>query len=131
MAELNNNSFIFHQTPQQEDKRVVDYFTLLGNNDWVDDDGRPRANEENQFTVAKIVQVNKNPPKYYIKVGAYGKIYNPIGLYSEGRNTKFLSKIGKKEFEYTEVNQRVFDMYATFLKTKNMAWLNNAERELR
>jgi hypothetical protein len=80
--------------------------------------------------VAKTSTTDNLPTRYYIKVGTYGKIYNPIGLYSEGQNTKFLSKIGRKQFEFKEVNQRVFDFYINFLSTKNMAWLNNAEREL-
>jgi transcriptional regulator of NAD metabolism len=131
MAKLNDKNFIFHQTQKDEDVRQVNYFTLIGENDFFDDQNRPRSNSENKHTVAKSVTVNNNPTRYYIKIGAYGKIYNPIGLYSEGKNTKFLSKIGKKEFEYTEVNQSVFDMYINFLTSKNIAWLNNAERELR
>lgn len=131
MAKLNDKNFIFQQAPKDEDVRQVEYFTLIGENDFFDDQNRPRSNAENKSTVAKSVKVNNNPARYYIKVGAYGKIYNPIGLFSEGKNTKFLSKIGKKEFEFTEVNQRVFDMYMNFLVSKNIAWLNNAERELR
>ena len=41
-----------------------------------------------------------------------------------------MSKIGKNEYNFSKVNQRVFDMYLNFLRTKNIAWLNNAEREL-
>lgn len=132
MAKLSNDKqFIFHQSPKELDSKTIEYFTLIGDNDYLDDQERPRSNAENKFTVAKSIQVNKNPAKYYIKVGAYGKIYNPIGLYSEGKNTKFLAKIGKNEYEYREVNQQIFDMYINFLKTKNIAWLNNAEREMR
>jgi uncharacterized protein YigE (DUF2233 family) len=76
----------------------------------------------------KIDSENKN--QYYIKIGIYGKIYNPIGLYSEGKAKKFLSKIGKNEYNFDRVNEKVFNMYLNFLKTKNLAWLNNAEREL-
>lgn len=111
------------------DYRTVDCFTILGQQEFVDDQKRPRISDENK-ALAKAVTVGSRPTRFYIKVGTYGKIYNPIGLYSEGKNEKFLSKIGRKEFEYKEVNQKVFDMYVTFLTTKNLAWLNNAEREL-
>lgn len=110
--------------------KEYEYFTLLGDHDFLDDQNRPRSDEENNKVVAKAVTTDSRPTRYYIKVGTYGKIYNPIGLYSEGKNSKFLAKIGRKEFEFKEVNQKVFDLYINFLSTKNLAWLNNAEREL-
>lgn len=110
--------------------KEYEYFALLGDHDFLDDQNRPRCDEENNKVVAKAVTTDSRPTRYYIKVGTYGKIYNPIGLYSEGKNSKFLAKIGRKEFEFKEVNQKVFDLYINFLSTKNLAWLNNAEREL-
>lgn len=146
MANLTNN-FIYHQNKEQNIEKIIAYFTLIDNHDFMDEYDRPRATKEDIHTVAKSVTTllksddethvtSQNdrtfvPTRFYIKIGLHGKIYNPIGLYSEGKNTKFLSKIGKKEFEYTEVNQKVFDMYINFLKSKNIAWLNNAEREMR
>lgn len=130
MAELKTNEFMFHQENTPPINRVVNYYTVLGDHEFLDDDGRPRSKTENNVVVAKSVQTDNKPFRYYIKVGTYGKIYNPIGLYSEGQNTKFLSKIGRKQFEFKEVNQKVFDLYVNFLTTKNLAWLNNAEREL-
>lgn len=123
----NINDFLVNNTKSKN--RQVECFTVLGQQDFFDDQKRPRINNEDK-ALAKIVNVDNNPNRYYIKVGTYGKIYNPIGLYSEGHSEKFLSKIGRKQFEYKEVNQRVFDMYISFLSTKNIAWLNNAEREL-
>ncbi|NDB58966.1 hypothetical protein EB001_10995, partial [bacterium] len=68
--------------------------------------------------------------KFFIKIGTYGKVFNPIGMYSEGQNNKFLSKIGRQEWQFKEVNEKTFDLYLNFLSTKNIAWLSNAEREL-
>jgi hypothetical protein len=53
-----------------------------------------------------------------------------MGMFSEGKSEKFLSKIGRKEYNFKQVNQEIFDMYLNFLSTKNIAWLNNAEREM-
>lgn len=128
MAELKNNLF-FQQNTDPPTKAYA-YYTILGDHDFLDEDGKPRANEENTKVVAKTVTTDNKPTRFYIKVGTYGKIYNPIGLYSEGNNTKFLSKIGRKQFEFKEVNNKIFDLYLNFLTTKNTAWLNNAEREL-
>lgn len=124
MADI--NMFIQDNKP---DTRTVECFTVLGDQTYFDSKDRPRIDDEDK-ALAKSVIINNKPPKFYIKTGTYGKIYNPIGLYTEGHSQKFLAKIGKKQFDYKEVNQRVFDMYITFLKTKNLAWLNNAEREM-
>lgn len=125
MADV-NDFLVRNTTPKA---RTSECFTVLGQQDFFDDQKRPRINDENK-ALAKMVSVDNNPNRYYIKVGTYGKIYNPIGLYSEGQSERFLSKIGRKQFEYKEVNQKVFDMYVSFLSTKNIAWLNNAEREM-
>ena len=129
MAKLKNDNMFFQANVDQPSKNY-EYFTILGDHEFLDENKRPRTNEDNNKVVAKTSTVDNKPTRYYIKVGTYGKIYNPIGLYSEGQNTKFISKIGRKQFEFKEVNQKVFDFYINFLSTKNIAWLNNAEREL-
>ena len=128
MAELKPN--LFFQQNTNTPQKTYEYYTPLGDHDYLDDNNKPRANQENNKVVAKAITTDNKPTRYYVKVGAYGKIYNPIGLFSEGKNTKFLSKIGKNEFEFKEVNLKVFDLYTNFLATRNTAWLNNAEREL-
>jgi len=129
MAKLKPEDLFFQQNTSPSVK-VYEYFTVIGDHDFLDDNGRPRSQEENNKVVAKTITTDNKPTRYYIKVGTYGKIYNPIGMFSEGKNNKFLSKIGRKEFEFKEVNQKIFDLYTNFLATKNLAWLNNAEREL-
>lgn len=114
---------------QKKPERIVESYTVLGDHQYLDDNNHPRINNEDK-ALAKSVTIDGRPTKYYIKIGTYGKIYNPIGLYSEGHSEKFLAKIGKKQFEFKEVNQKIFNMYITFLSTKNLAWLNNAEREM-
>ena len=51
-------------------------------------------------------------------------------MYSEGRLKKYMAKFGKKEWTLKKVNPKVFQFYVSFLKTKNLAWFNNAEREM-
>jgi hypothetical protein len=112
-----------------KEKSSIDtkYYTILGNHDYIDEEDKPRT-EENK-ALARSITVN-NRTRYFIKIGAYGKIFNPIGLHSEGKENKFLSKIGRKEWDFKEVNMRVFDLYLNFLKSRNIAWLNNAQREM-
>lgn len=105
------------------------YYTMLGDHDFIDSDNKPQAKTDSSKVVAKL-NIKNGSNRFYIKVGTYGKIFNPIGLFSEGKNQKFIAKIGRKEFEFKEVNKKVFDLYLNFLSTKNIAWLNNAEREM-
>lgn len=112
-----------------EDTFKYTYYTVFGQHDDLDEEGNPLSKTDKKG-YAFIKTSNDHNDTYFIKVGLYGKIFNPIGLYSEGRENKFLSKIGKNEYNFTKVNKKVFDMYVNFLRTKNLAWLNNAEREL-
>jgi len=105
------------------------YYTLFGNHSDIDHEGNPTLRTDSNKVFAKKMIDNDNI-KYFIKVGIYGRIYNPIGLYSEGRHTKFLTKTGKKEYEFKQVSKKIFDMYLNFLRSKNIAWLHNAEREM-
>lgn len=116
-----------HKEQIKSEESETKYFTMLGDHDFIDGDNRPQANNQTAKVVAKKITKNGSS-KFYIKVGTYGKIFNPMGLFSEGKNSKFIAKIGKKEFEFKEVNQKTFDLYLNFLSTKNIAWLNNAER---
>lgn len=120
---------IFHIKQTNTDSIEHKYYTVFGSHTGMDDEGNPICKDHTK-ALAYSKNVNNEQKQYYIKVGLHGKIFNPIGLYSEGKQNKFLSKIGKEEYIFRKVNSKVFDMYLNFLRTKNLAWLNNAEREL-
>jgi len=67
--------------------------------------------------------------KYFVKRNSRGRFLNPMGMFSEMRHAKEMHSAGTAEWTYREVNKKVFVLYLTFLKTKNQAWLLNAERE--
>lgn len=125
---MENNMFAINNR-KNEDTKINEFFTIYGKHKSLDKDNNPITDCDNGDVLAKRITINSKS-KYYIKVGAYGKIYNPMGLYSEGTSNKFLAKAGKNAWEFTEVNSKVFDMYINFLRTKNQAWLSNAEREM-
>ena len=105
----------------------VVFYTMLGTESVFDSDGYPVTNDESKAFAKKVY---KTQLSYYLKVGPNGRIYNPMGMFSEGSHNKFLAKLGKPEWKFTKVNHKIFDMYLNFLKTKNVAWLNTAQREL-
>ena len=90
--------------------------------------GKITPAEELKNAYAKVTYTGTKA-RYYVKRSGSGKFYNPIGTYEEGRHTKQLKHAGKAEWEYKEVNNRVFINYLNFLRSRNLAWLLNAERE--
>lgn len=125
-----SSDYIFEQKPGKEKVSDVvnEYYTIFGKHDSLNDNGNPVISPHSEEVLAKATVGDKKI--YWVKVGSHGRIFNPIGMYSEGKQNKFTSRSGKNEYEFRKVNKRVFDMYVNFLRTKNLAWLNNAEREL-
>lgn len=121
---------IFSPNKNQDNisNKSTELFTILGSHTFIDDADRPRVNADKDALAKKLI--TNDSTKYYIKIGHNGRIFNPMGMFSEGKNNKFLSQAGRKEYEFKQVNRDIFDMYVNFLSTKNIAWLNNAERSL-
>lgn len=109
---------------------TIEYFTIFGKHEKLDLDNNPIVTKNIDQALAKKITLSNNKVKYWIKIGAHGRIYNPIGLFSEGRANKHIARSGKEEWQFRQVNKKVFDMYVSFLKTKNLAWLHNAERQI-
>jgi hypothetical protein len=125
---INSSDFVYTPKSKTGADKKYKFYCIFGEQEFIDDDNNPRVGKESPKALAKLV-TNDTGEKYYVKTGTYGRLYNPIGLYSEGQEQKFLSKVGKNAWEFTEVNSAVFTFYVNFLRTKNIAWLNNAERE--
>lgn len=127
--DITDEMFYTQKTVDKKDNSniTITHYTVIGDHDSIQDN-KPITNDETK-SLAKTIETNGNT-RYFVKIGAYGKLYNPIGMYSEGKDKKFLSKIGKNQFEFKQVNMKVFDLYVEFLRSRNVAWLNNAQRGL-
>jgi len=129
------------------DKTIVLTFTMIGkHDDLVNEYGEPDANgypilydkqDENGNVIeadilgaacAKAVYMVEKI-FYYIKQDNFGKFYNPNGMYVELSHSKFKHSIMGEKWKFKLVNKSVFINYLSFLKTNNMSWLNNAQRE--
>lgn len=107
-------------------------FTVIGQEDFVDELGRPRLNtEESDKVYAKQITRADHTRKYMIKLDRSGKLYNPLSIYGDqSQASAFLERVCRSQFKYREVNLKAFEMYLKFLSTKNIAWFNNTEREI-
>lgn len=115
--------------------RIVSVYTFWGQHDYEDDDGFPLLDvDENQDLLeledAYAIKIKEGDnERYFVKRNKHGMLYNPIGLYSEGRQK--IRHAGLPAWKFQKTNShKVFSYYIQFLKTKNLAWLNNAEREV-
>jgi hypothetical protein len=107
------------------------YYTIVGNHDYMDENNNPRCETEDSVNVlAKRIYRDNGTSRYSIKVDNNGKIYNPLSIYDDVKQTSFLDRVCRAQNKYRDVNYKAFEMYLQFLKTKNLAWLHNAEREI-
>ena len=106
------------------------YYTSFGDQEWIDEDGNSRVGKDSDKIYAQSKPNEHGTVHYFVKANKYGKLYNPTGMYTEGQHKRFNKVLGAQEFQFRKVNLRVFELYTSFLKTKNTAWLNNAEREM-
>ena len=124
---------MFHKidTQKEEDStKSTIVYTIYGKHDFKDKSGMPRLRDEKEGSndaYAKAVSIGSRT-KYYVKRGRYGRLYNPIGLYSEGQSGRQMRHACRPEWTFQETGKDIFEKYLKFLQTKNTAWLNNAER---
>jgi hypothetical protein len=138
---------IFNPKGEEKDdskkKDGVVVYTLYGKGDFKNeqgdsilDDASRRNNSDQEYIIlaeerdnayAKEV-VRGGKARYFIKIGRNGRMFDPLAVVpSDARSYKRTH--GTDEWTYREVNKRVFDLYLNYLRTKNNAWLHNAERE--
>lgn len=128
------DDFIYQPRPETatEEYNENAYYCISQQEDFVDNELQPRCNNEEDKRVCakKVVRVDGSI-KYLIKTGEDRKLYNPVSIYDNNRESgKFLASISRNQNSFKEVNYKSFNMYLRFLKTKNIAYLNNAEREI-
>ena len=129
---------IFTIDPSREppEERTVTVYTMEGREDYVEkDSGLPclsvELDDAKDHPYAHAMKVvGSSGCRFFVKQGAYGKLFNPLGLFSEGREARVRRHTGRLEWELKEVKEKVFDFYVNFLRTKNLSYIHNAEREL-
>lgn len=124
------------------DSSVVVY-TITGKQDELDEDGFPiifdtveeRTHGDDVVVKAEDADIaygkktfNGKRYRYYVKANNRGDLYNPYGMYESDQHKRKKHMSGDLVWKFHEVNLRVFELYISFLKTNNKAWLQNAMR---
>jgi hypothetical protein len=84
-------------------------------------------NETDEVYAKKILSAGRS--NYYIKLSLENKFYNPLSVYGLEKTKSFLDNVVRDANKFKSVNKKAFDFYLTFLKTKNLSYLYNSERE--
>lgn len=122
-------SFIFQQNKNKESALKSKYFSTIKDYDYIDENNSPCLIDENDPRImAKAKLKNNGSYKYMIRLDNLKKIYDPTMDMSETKD-KNLFNVDGAEIEFKEVSKPTFDLYISFLKTMNVAWIRNAERE--
>lgn len=139
----NNNNCIFTMNKEQNDPHEELYYTLKGYEEFLDNEGNPRTeNSQSPHIAAKCIRNKKSKHfqqdvyyySFYIRSTPNDTLYNPIETFSDVKNKRqfdFIDKVCKEKWTFKEVTQATFKKYLEFLKTKQTAWLKDAERDLK
>ena len=127
--------FIDKKKTAKEPKRTEVIYTITGKQEYLSEDKYPAiklgSEEAKESPDAHAMQITIGErTKYYAKRGRHGRLFNPVGMFSEGMGNKRLGHAGRLEWRFCEIGERAFRFYRNFLRTKNIAYLHNAEREL-
>lgn len=118
------------------------FYTKKGEESFIDDDENFRLSIDSPKVYAKAIRKrlsknfagNKNLAyAFYIKADPSRNLYNPMDLHTIEPKLKksFINKVCKTELGFTEVTESIFNKYLTFLRTGNIKWLQDAQREIK
>ncbi len=109
------------------------FYTVNGLEDKLDEQGNSIIIEESdKRTLAKKIVRTDGTFRHSVKLNAQNKLYNPFSIYGNEKeeSSNFLDRVCRNNNKFKEVNQKSFDLYVKFLRTKNNSLLHNAEREI-
>jgi DUF1365 family protein len=129
IIEVNEHDFILN--PKARESAENEYYCLSETGDFIDSNKNARVLEGNiDKALAKKILREDGSIRYLVKINNTGKLYNPVSIYGQEKTRTFLDKVCKTESKFRDVNAKAFDLYISFLNSKNLSYLHNAEREL-
>ena len=89
--------------PTKEPKRIEVIYTITGKEDYLEDKKYPcvesdsETAKESPIAFAMKITIGKRT-KYYAKRGKHGRLFNPVGMFSEGMASRRLGHAGRLEW---------------------------------
>lgn len=123
------SDFIFTIDHNKQDTTDYKFYCLVGDEDHIDTNGNPMLTaDSNKVLAKKIIKIN-SPLQYFIRLSTNNKLYNPISQLGEDKSSSIVDNTCRPTNRFTPVSPAVFEYYLQFLSSKNLLWLNKAERE--
>lgn len=107
-----------------------EFYSATTNASFFDDKDYPRRHEDDEYVLAKKTIRPDKSIKYQIKTDKYRKLINYTSTIVESSANKDIDRIKKNSNYFVSVDYKTFNFYINFLKTGNVSWLRQAEREL-
>jgi len=125
---INNNSIYSNSHNNNQATSILAY-TLSGEIGIEDNDVNLLVTSNGEQICAKTISRIDGSIKHMIRIDSNNKFYNPISIYGTENNKTFLDRICRSNQKFREVSEKTLNLYVKFLQSKNILWLNNAERE--
>lgn len=123
------NEFLFTINQNKQDISDHKFYCLVGEEDYIDEAGNPMVRTDGGKVLAKTITRSNSPTQYFIRLSTNNKLYNPISQVGEDKSTSIVDNTCRPTNRFTPVSPAVFEYYLQFLGSKNLLWLNKAERE--
>lgn len=123
------NDFLFTINENKQDTTEYKFYSLVGQEDFVDDAGNPMVRQDGTKVLAKKITRGDSPTQYFIRLSTNNKLYNPVSQVGEDKSTSIVDNTCRPTNRFAPVSPAVFEYYLQFLSSKNLLWLNKAERE--
>lgn len=135
-----------HFNISQQSNSTVDnapqrFYTNQEHSEFEDSQGFYRAEDDGDHVFAKAIRdklskniTNKNLNySYYIKASPNKVLHDARKLYAlkDDPDHSYINNVCKSDHSFIQVTESIFNKYLNFLKTNNIQWLNQAQREVK
>ena len=122
------DTFIYNPNQSVKNQTDKNFYCLSSDADFVDAENNGRHRLQKNTTLA-LIQTKDGKSFYQIKISSSNQLFNPFSKFDSEKSYSFLDNVVRPTDKFINVNRMVFDYYLKFLQTKNIIWLNKAERE--
>lgn len=85
--------------------------------------------DDNSLCYCKVITSTSGSQTYYIKTDIHESMYHPWSpMSNQLAINRLATQTGKPSWVYKKVNQRCFELYIKFLKTRNSNYYRMCER---
>lgn len=123
------SDFLFTINNDKKETIEHQFYCLAGDEDFVDKLGNAMVTTDSNKVLAKKITKSNSPIQYFIRLSTNNKLYNPVSQVGEDKSSSIVDNTCRPTNRFTPVSPAVFEYYLQFLNSKNLLWLNKAERE--